>query len=185
VEDANVATQTNTYTFSDCTGPYGLLHLTGVVTAVWSVHSADTLDVTLSASNFQVNRATITSWNATATVTASGDSRDMVWAASLSGTTGSGRSFSRTNNKDIKWTVGEECISISGSSEGTITGLDLKTTITSYSRCAASCPAAGSEIQVTDVTNGDSVSVKYLGGAEAEFTSVSGTSTDIPLLCGL
>ena len=185
VENSDLATQTNTYTFSDCTGPYGLIHLTGVVTAVWSLASGDTLDVTLSASDFQVNRATVSSWNANATITANGASRDMVWSASLSGTTGSGRAFSRTNNKTIEWTVGEPCISISGTSQGTITGLDLKTVITSYSRCEASCPAAGSEIQVTDVSNGDSVAVKYLGGAEAQFTAVDGKVTDIPLLCGL
>jgi hypothetical protein len=185
VENSDSATKTNTYTFSDCTGPFGLLHLTGVVTAVWSVASGDTLDVTLSASNFQVNKATLSSWNANATITANGSSRDMVWSASLSGTTGSGRAFSRTNNKNISWTVGEPCLAISGTSQGTITGLDLRTVITSYSRCEGSCPAAGSEIQVTDVSNGDSVAVKYLGGAEAQFTGVNGTVTDIPLLCGL
>jgi hypothetical protein len=185
VEDSDVASKTNTYTFTDCTGPFGLLHLTGVVTAVWSAPNADTLDVQLSAENFKVNAATISSWKATADVTASGDSRDMVWSASLSGTTGGGRAFTRTNNKDIRWTVGEACISISGTSQGTITGLDLDTTITSYSRCEGSCPAAGSEITVKDVTNDDSVDVKFLGGAKAQFTGVTGVVTDIPLLCGL
>jgi hypothetical protein len=184
VENSDAATQTNTYTFSDCTGPYGLVHLTGVVTVVWSNASQTTLDLALSATNFQVNRATITSWNATAKITASGDSRDMQWAASLAGTTGSGRAFTRTNAKDIKWTVGGSCISISGSSQGTITGLDLDTTISSYSRCEDSCPAAGSEINVRDVTNGESVNVEYLGGDSAQFTGVDGKVTDIPLLCG-
>jgi hypothetical protein len=183
-EDSNDVTRTNTYTFNECTGPYGLVHLTGVVTVVWSNATPTTLDLALSTTNFQINRATLTSWNATAKITASGDARDVEWAASLAGTTGSGRSFSRTNAKDIKWTVGESCISISGSSQGTITGLDLDTTITSYSRCEGSCPAAGSEINVKDVTNGDSVDIKYLGGASAQYTGVSGAVIDLPLLCG-
>jgi hypothetical protein len=184
VESSDAATQTNTYTFSDCTGPYGLVHLTGVVTVVWSNASQSSLDLALSATNFQINRATITSWNATAKISAAGDSRDMLWAASLAGTTGSGRAFTRTNTKDIKWTVGGSCISINGSSQGTITGLDLDTTITNYSRCEGSCPAAGSEVHVEDITNGDSVNVEFLGGDSAQFTGVSGRVTNIPLLCG-
>jgi hypothetical protein len=183
-EDSNDATRTNTYTFSDCTGPYGLVHLTGVVTVVWSNATPTTLDLALSTSDFKINNATLTSWNATANITADGDSRDVQWTASLAGTTGSGRAFSRTNAKDIKWTVGESCISISGSSQGTITGLDLDTTITSYSRCEGSCPAAGSEINVKDVTNGDSVDIKYLGGAKAQYTGVKGNVIDLPLVCG-
>jgi hypothetical protein len=182
-EVSDLATQTNTYTFSDCTGPFGLVHLTGVVTVVWSQASADTLNLELSSKNFEINRATVTSWNATAAIKADGDSRTMQWAASLTGTTKSGRAFSRTNAKTISWTVGGSCISISGSSQGTITGLDLDTTITNYSRCEGSCPAAGSEVHIEDVKNGESIDLKYLGGDSAQFTSVDGTVTDLPLFC--
>jgi hypothetical protein len=185
VEDSDTIARTATYTFTDCTGPFGLVQLNGVVSVSWSVSSADTLNLKLSSENFKVNAATITSWNASAVITSSGDGRDMTWSASLAGTTGSGRAFTRTNDKDIKWTVGQSCIDIGGSSQGTISGLDLETTITSYSRCEGSCPAAGSEINVKDVTNGDSVDVKYLGGDRAQFTSIKGTETDLTLFCGL
>jgi hypothetical protein len=179
------ATKTVTYVFNDCTGPLGLVHLTGTVTVVWSSSGATNLQLVYSAQGFKINQATINNWNATAVITANGNDRDMTWTASLAGVTGSGRNFNRTNNKDLKWTVGQPCLAISGSSDGTLTGKHLVTTITNYQRCVDSCPAANSEINVKDVDNGESVDIKFLGGAKAQFTAVDGTVTDIPLLCGI
>ena len=79
----------------------------------------------------------------------------MVWNAQLSGTTARGRTFTRTNDKTIDWTVGQPCVTVAGESDGTILGVELKTTIVSFSRCAAECPQSGSEIKVENVKNGD------------------------------
>ena len=179
------ATKTVTYTFNDCTGPLGLVHLTGTVKLVWSSSGPTNLQLVFSAQGFKINKATITDWNATAVITANGNDRDMTWTASLNGVTGGGRQFDRTNNKDIKWTDGTPCIAVSGSSDGTLTGLHLVTTITDYQRCVDSCPAAGSEINVRDVDNGKSIDIKYLGGPKAQFTSGDGAVTVLPLLCGI
>jgi hypothetical protein len=183
--NADIATRTITYAFSDCTGPYGLVHLTGTVDVVWSSSGSTNLQLAFSAQDFQINSATVTTWNATAVITANGDARDMTWAASLSGTTGHGRAFNRTNNKDIKWTVGTPCLAISGSSQGDVTGLNLLTTITNYQRCVDSCPQAGSEINVKDVTDGKSIDLTYLGGQSAQFTGVEGKVWDLTVACGL
>jgi hypothetical protein len=183
VEDQSPATESATYTFTDCSGPHGLLHLTGVVHATWSSASSDAISIVLSASDFKVNDATVTSWSANATVTADGDSRSMAWSAKLSGTTGAGRAFVRSNDKTIGWTVGGSCLSISGTSTGTISGLDLQTTLTSYSRCEGTCPAAGSNVRIEDVTTGASIDLQYLGGAQAAFTGLRGATTDITLAC--
>jgi hypothetical protein len=177
------ASSTNTYTFADCTGPLGLVHLNGTVTVKYTL-AANQLTLQFSASNFEINRATISSWQANAVITANGAAREMTWSAQLSGTTGGGRQFSRTNNKDIKWTVGEACIAISGQSQGNISGHDLQTTITDYQRCADSCPEAGSEITIKNLDNGDSIDIKYSGGPEATLT-LNGKSESIGLACGL
>ncbi len=183
--NSDPATKTVVYSFNDCTGPFGLVHLTGDVTVVWSSSGPTNLQLQFSAMNFKINKATVSTWSATATITANGNDRDMQWTAQLQGTTGSGRQFDRTNNKDIKWTVGTPCIAISGTSQGNITGLNLLTTISNYQQCADSCPAANSEINIKDVDNGESIDIKYLGGPHAQFTSVNGTVTDLPLACGL
>jgi hypothetical protein len=178
----DATTSTATYVFKACTGPLGLVEVNGTVEVTWS-DSASGLTLSYSAQGFKINRATIDSWKATAVVTASASARRMVWTAQLSGTTAHGRSFTRTNDKTIDWTVGQPCVTVSGQSDGTILGVELRTTINSFSRCAAECPQAGSEITVENVHTGESVDIKYSGGPEAVLT-VNGKASDIGLSCG-
>jgi hypothetical protein len=181
----DTSAMTATYVFDACTGPLGLVELDGTVDVTWSqAPSGGPLTVDYTAHGFEINRATIDAWQATAVVTASGSARHVVWNATLSGTTARGRTFTRTNDKTIDWTVGQPCVTVSGESDGTILGTELQTSIVSYSQCAAECPQAGSEITVKDVKNGDSIDIKYDGGPEALLT-VDGHSSAIGLACGL
>jgi hypothetical protein len=173
---------TATYVFNGCTGPLGLVELDGTVDMTWS-DTANQLTLNYAAHGFKINRATIDSWQATAVITASGSARHVTWSAQLNGTTGRGRAFMRTNDKTIDWTVGQPCITVSGQSDGTIVGVELKTTIDSFRRCAAECPQAGSEISVLNVKNGNTIDIKYSGGPEAVLT-IDGHTTDIGLACG-
>jgi hypothetical protein len=182
VATVDATTKTATYVFAGCTGPLGLVELDGTVDVTWS-DSAGQLTINYAAQNFMINRATINTWHATAVITASGDSRHMTWDATLNGTTGRGRSFTRTNDKVVDWTVGQPCVTVSGQSDGTILGVELKTTIVSYSRCAAECPQAGSEISVVNESNHNTIDIKYEGGPDAQLT-VNGKETDITLACG-
>jgi hypothetical protein len=178
----NTTARTATYVFAGCTGPLGLVSLDGTVDVTWQ-SAPGQITLNYAAQGFKINRATIDSWQATALVTANGDARHMTWNASLSGTTGRGRAFQRTNDKVIDWTVGQPCIAVSGQSDGTITGAELKTTIVNFSRCAGECPQAGSEISVVNEKNGDSLDIKYSGGPDAVLTE-NGKSIDISLACG-
>jgi hypothetical protein len=183
-------TGTVTYVYAGCTGPWGLVHLNGTVTVTYSSTGPDDLTLKFSSTNFEINGATLTSWNAEADITANGNNRTMVWTASLAGTTKSGRDFSRTNDKTITWNVGgaTTCIGINGTSQGTVTGHDLKTTVVSYQRCAGACPQAGSEITIQNEDNGKEVDVKYDGGDVATVTLTEGAtheSIDLILACGL
>jgi hypothetical protein len=180
---SDTAKQSVAYVFSGCTGPLGLVELTGTVNVTWQL-SGDQLTLNYSAQSFQINRATIDSWQATAVITSTGSQRSMTWNAQLSGTTGNGRTFNRTNQKNLQWTVGVECVSATGQSTGDILGADLQTTITSWQRCADSCPQAGSAIAVKDLDNGDTIDVDYLGGDRADLT-LNGRSFEIGLACGL
>lgn len=178
----DAAAMQSTYTFAGCTGPLGLVHLQGTITVGWQV-APSTLTLDFSAQNFAINGATITSWQATSVVTATGAARAMTWNAQLAGTTASGRAFSRTNQKNLSWTVGQACLAVSGQSNGTITGVHLQTTLTSYQRCQGACPQAGSEINVTNEDNGSSIDIVYDGGRMADLT-IHGKSETISLLCG-
>jgi hypothetical protein len=180
---ANAASKTVTYVFNGCTGPWGLLALNGTVTVVWSVPSTSKLQLQFSASGFKVDNATV-DWMATAVITANGSARDMTWTGSLNGTTAGGRAFTRTNNKDLKWNVGQPCISLAGSSDGTIAGAHLVTTVSNYQQCAGSCPAMGGDISVQDMDDGQSWDVKFNGSADAQATGPNGGQVSVPLECG-
>lgn len=184
---ADAANKTSTYTFADCTGPYGFVHIKGTVTVTWEVVSPTELKLTYASTDFSINRATITSWNATADISANGAERDMQWSGHFTGTTGSGRAFERTNTKDVKWNAAEGCIAIDGQSTGSVTGKNLTTKIITYSRCLGSCPEANSEIDIHNDDNGNDVDIVYQGGAKANVTLTSGArsySVDINLACG-
>ncbi len=179
----DTANQKATYVFNGCTGPLGLVELTGTIDVTWQKASGQvTLD--FSSQGFQINRATVSSWQATAVVTASGNARTMNWSAQLSGTTGRGRAFSRTNQKVIQWSVGVPCLSVTGQSTGDILKAELQTTVSSWKRCADACPEAGSAISVKNLGNGDEIQISYLGGPDADLT-VDGKSVEIGLACGL
>jgi hypothetical protein len=180
----DTAAKTASYVFNACTGPLGLVELDGTVNVTWTdASNGGPVTLTYAAQGFKIHRATIDSWQATAVVTANGSARHLVWTAMLSGTTGQGRTFTRTNDKTIDWTVGQPCVTVSGQSDGTILGTALQTTLVSFSRCAAECPQSGSEITVKNVKNGDTIDIKYDGGPAAVLT-IDGRETDIALACG-
>lgn len=172
-----------TYAFAGCTGPLGLVEIDGSIDVTWQLAQGQ-LTLDYSATDFQIHHATISSWQATAVVTASGADRTLTWNAQLSGVTGAGRSFTRTNQKTLTWTAGVPCISVTGQSTGDILRADLQTTVVAWRRCADACPEAGSQITVKNLGNGDSIGIDYLGGAVADLT-IDGRSEEIGLACGL
>jgi hypothetical protein len=179
----DTAKSSATYAFNGCTGPLGLVSLTGTVTVGWQLAPSQ-VTLNFAATGFQINRATIDSWQATAIITSNGSQRSMAWNAMLSGTTGSGRPFNRTNQKSVQWTVGVACLSASGQSSGDILGANLQTTVVTWQRCADSCPQAGSEITVKNLDKGDSIDIQYDGGPTAELTLDGSKEVEIRLACG-
>jgi hypothetical protein len=179
----DAANKKATYKFSDCTGPYGLVHITGEVDLTYSSSAANQLTVNYSANSLQINRSTI-NWTATANVTGNGLARDMVWDGKFDGTTAHGRAFQRTNHKEYKWTVGQACLSVAGSSDGTVTSHELKTDVINFSICKGGCPEAGSEIKVTDVSANKVYDLKW-NANDATYTGPEGNSITYTPLCAI
>lgn len=189
-----VTTETDTvnltvnYTLSGCTGPWGLAKISGTVKVVYAaVTGGVSLDVTATGLEFNAGAPHHGSadLHATATVTASGSAREMTWNASLTGNTARGNAFERTANWDMKWRVGESCIALDGSAEGTVADRTIKTQVDSYQRCADACPAAGGKITVESEKDGEEVTLSFDGSNVATFTGVDGKPTKIILACGL
>jgi hypothetical protein len=181
VVTADTAAKKVTYKFNDCTGPFGLVHITGEVDVTFSSSAANQLTLNFSATDLKINRGAI-DWTATANVTANGLARDMVWDGHFTGTTAHGRAFQRTNHKEYKWTVGQQCLAVQGSSDGTVTGHELKTDVIDFQICKGGCPEAGSEIKVTDVTANKVYDLKWNAG-DATYTGPDGRSITYTPLC--
>jgi hypothetical protein len=177
----DAANKKATYVFSDCTGPYGLIHITGEVDVTYSSSGGNQLTLNYSANSLQINRSTI-NWTATANVTGNGLARDMIWDGKFDGTTAHGRAFNRTNHKEYKWTVGQACLSVAGSSDGTVTSHELKTDVINFSICKGGCPEAGSEIKVTDVSASKVYDLKW-NASNATYTGPEGNSITYTPLC--
>ncbi|HEX7667646.1 MAG TPA: hypothetical protein VF407_24125, partial [Polyangiaceae bacterium] len=188
VADADLDALTVKYTLSGCTGPWGLVKVSGVVTVVYSAStdgSGLALDVTGTALEFDTSRAKHGKANlhATATATSNGGAREMKWNASLDGTTARGNAFTRDADWDVTWQVGESCIALDGTAQGQVNNRGLKTDVTSYQRCQGECPAAGGVITISNDA-GQQISLTFDGSAKATFTAADDQQTQIDLACG-
>lgn len=177
----DAAAQTVTYTFSGCSGPNGLLRITGEVKARYRT-APNQLFLDMTGTDLTVNRATV-DWHATADITVNGAARQMAWKGELAGTTARGRSFTRQNQKVVTWRFGERCFGVSGTSSGNVRAKEIKTEISSFRRCQGGCPEAGGRITITDVTKAKTVTIDYDGTDRATYTLPKGDVVKFPLLC--
>lgn len=176
------------YHFAQCSGPYGLTAVSGDVTVDW-VDSAPTFHIDVSSSNLTFGGVSITTWTASADVTAEGAARTMIWQSSASGTVkvhGLARAFERTVDATSTWNIGAECIDIDGEAHGSIQTssgdtLHVDTRASSFVACVSSCPSSGSELRGDDVDHpGVFVQVTY-GSSAATYTNDRGqTFTFVP-----
>ncbi len=163
---------TTTYHFTACHG------VTGDVTVAWAIEGP-TFHADVLASNLVVDLTNVTSWHASADVTASGAQRTMIWQSSETGTTaarGSVRAFSRDIDATISWTLGASCVDVDGQANGAMDAFHLATRTTSFVACDGACPNAGSELRADDIDHpGVFVSVLY-GQGTATYTNERGES---------
>ncbi len=179
VHDAT--TKTATYTFAGCTGPSGLARVRGTVRATYAAEGG-VLVLDLTADDLQISGATL-DVHARAEITAEGVARTMRWKAEIAGQTARGRELTRTSDKTLKWTVGERCLAVEGTSEGKIRSRNLRTVVSDYRRCQRGCPEDGGVITTTNLDSGKVVEIRFDGTDEATFVGPNGTETALPLLC--
>lgn len=168
------------YSFADCAGPNGILRIRGAITATYET-SPGKLVLNLVGTDLRVNRAVI-DWSATAEITAVDGAREMRWKGQLEGTTPRGKTFSRTNDKVIKWRFGERCFALAGTSDGKVRDKTIHTEIADFKRCQGSCPEAGGRITVTNQDSKLKLEIKFDGTNRASIESPKGTAV-LALAC--
>jgi hypothetical protein len=167
------ATQTVTYTFTNCAGPYGIFKISGTMVATHA-EPPDKLVLDIVGHDLLVNRSTV-DWSAHAEITGAGTARTMDWHGALSGITGRGKEFKRTNDKVVAWRLGERCFAVSGVSEGDVRGRYLRTEIANFRRCQGSCPEAGGRITITGEKQ--RLEILFDGTSRATYTTPKGSNT--------
>jgi hypothetical protein len=171
---------TVTYVLTNCTGPWGLVKVSGTLTAVYSRGQGGAVQVVITGNGMKANDAT---FDVNATITASqaaGVKRAEVTSASK-GTGPRGAPIERQGNYTVTWNAATGCLTLEGTWETKVGQRSWTTTVTSFKKCAGACPAAGGSIVVSAARL--TVTLTYDGTSTAAWTA-NNRSGNLKLLCG-
>jgi len=177
----SVAGTTVTTTLQDCTGRFGLVHVTGTLVSVFT-DAAGGVQVVTTAQGLAVNHAVI-DIDATATITEQAGVRTLVVSTHGSGTGPRGHAFTRDGSYTVVRDLATSCISLEGQWQLSAAGLSRTTSVSGLARCDGMCPAAGGTIVHTGF-RGRTVTLTFDGSAVADWSSTTGRSGTIDLTCG-
>lgn len=170
-----------TYTFADCTGPWGLVHVTGSAAVTYTAQ-ADGIHAAIAANGLSVDGATL-NLEADAVYSASGSSKQLVVASSGSGTGARGNQFTRKGNYTATWDTTSMCGGLDGAWSTTIDNDVWSTTMSGYRQCKSACPTAGT-LAYTGGISKVTYTISFDGTAAAHWSTSNGFSGTAVLFCG-
>jgi hypothetical protein len=181
---ATASTMDGTVTFGlfDCSGPLGLVHGTGTVTAKLVPEGSGELLVQLSGDAVAASGAVFT-LNTQAFLTQTADGRRTLRATSMSSGSGpSGTSANHIGSFTMTWPSGGTCATINATFYGVGSGTygGATETLSDYVICQGGCPQSG---LATSIFSQGSVTLHYDGSPYAFCMSNGGTSEALPLEC--
>lgn len=169
-----------TYTLADCTGPYGLVHVTGTVVVTYTVDAAG-VHADAVANGLRVNGATM-NLQSTATYTVNGTAKKLVVMTGGSGVGAFGNDITRKGSYTLAWDDASQCGSLDGAWSTQI-GADLwSTSISNFAVCKAHCPSSGTLTHTGGISK-VTATVTFDGSADAKWSTSRGRSGTIALFC--
>jgi hypothetical protein len=172
-----------TIVYDNCTGPRGLLHVSGELDLVVSVSLTGVISVHGESNGLQVNDADLTI-SADATYTVAGTDHTLAVQTTGSGTGPRGNAITHTGDYTIHWDTVSLCRSIDGrwatelSNATTSRG---RSNVVSVERCADACPTG--EVTHTGLAN-VTTTITFDGTAVARWATSTGRSGTVNLPCG-
>lgn len=170
-----------TYNLDGCSGPAGLVKVTGSITAVFAT-AGPALQITATGSGVRVNRAVL-DVDAVATVTQSGTTRTVSVTTKGSGTGPRGHHLERHGSYVATKDSATSCATLDGEWALEVGTRERTTTISGLRRCPDACPAGGGTI-VHKGLFGRTVTVTFDGSNAARWTTSFGRSGTVDLRCG-
>jgi hypothetical protein len=171
-----------TFELHDCSGPLGLSHATGTVTAGLSSLGAGIVAITLTADDLVADGGVFI-LNTSATVYAGAGITRTLMATSMSNGTGpEGQSVDHSGNFTLRWSTGSACATLNAALQGITTGDHgpASMTMTDFVTCANACPSAGLAVEQFQ---GWTLALAYDGAPYAFCSANDGTSAAIGIPC--
>jgi hypothetical protein len=175
-----------TITFTDCTGPFGLVHINGEETVTFSAGPNGALQASLEGVNLTANGKPITQ-SAIAIITfPTSTTRSVAWTGSWQRTDDLGDVVQHTSSLTITADLTTGCRTASGTGKTMVAARQVDTTITNLELCHTAagiegCPSGS--VDFDGVTSGKTVEVQFNGTDEAEVTGPRGNTFEVPLVC--
>jgi hypothetical protein len=173
-----------TYKLTDCTGPYGLLHVSGSVVVTYTV-DASGVHAAAVANGLAINGATM-NLDSQATYTVNGTAKKLMVATQGSGTGALGNAIVRNGSYTLSWDDASQCGALDGAWStkiGPQNNSDTwSTSISGYAQCKAHCPSSGA-LSHTGGISKVTVTVTFDGSANARWATSRGRSGTIALFC--
>ncbi|HEY4244595.1 MAG TPA: hypothetical protein VGM88_32500 [Kofleriaceae bacterium] len=167
-----------TVTYADCTGPRGLVHVTGDLDLAFTITGAGDISVHGTASGLRVNGATI-DVDSTGTYAVSGASHSLTVQTTGDGVGPFGNSVAHDGDYTITWDESSECASLDGHWDTEIASAERSNDV-SLARCAGGCPTGSITHHYLD---GASISIDFDGSSVATWSASTGASGSVQLTC--
>ncbi len=168
--------------FDDCTGPFGLLHLTGGVDAEVSLNEEGTVEMDLADSGDLTVEGNSVDYEAHAVFLSIGVDSELLWKGHWSAETSWGDLATHDTDLRIKFNALTRCIRLDGSADSALGERGLEWDIDGYSVCPLECPAGG-VVTATGIESGETVVITFDGSDSADVTLPDGETYDVPLVC--
>lgn len=172
-----VTANTVSYVFDHCTGPRGLLTLTGTINGVYTLTAPNQVHAVLTSTGFEVNQTTL-NLNATIDAVKQGTVKRAEISSQTTGTGPRGNTVSRAGDYTVSWDSATACFTLDGTTGSSRLN---STTVTDFKRCDAKCPVSGTVVHTG--ARGNTVTLVYDGSASAQWSTSGGRSGTLTLKC--
>jgi hypothetical protein len=171
-------------TMNGCTGPFGLVHVSGQLVATFSTSASGALHIAVTSKNLTANGRPVTE-SGEGDVTVSGSKRVVAWKGEWTRENLLGETVTHTNDATVTIDTTTWCRTVDGTAETSVGARQIASAVKGYTLCREpdgdGCPSG--EITHTRVSTGATLTIDFNGTAEAKVIGPHGYSVEVPLVC--
>lgn len=171
-----------TYTLTECTGPWGLLNVTGTVVATYAYLPEGKISVALQGTGITVNNS-VGDWKATVLRSQASNVRELEVNTDWKGYTADNRPTSRKGNYTSVLDFNAMCLSLDGAWNTKVGLVSWDTVVAGFQVCQGECPKDGGS--VTWTAGARETVLLYDGSDVASWSNNNDKSGTVNLACGM